>query len=87
MFLLPKVPKNVSLNTTHTFIAEIPNKREPQEIASSHSSDIKTKDFINIDRKCTDKSYSLLVNDTTLASDNPLRYRKILFKYSKNHVN
>ena len=87
MFLLPKVPKNVSLNTTHTFIAEIPNKREPQEIASSHSSDIKTKDFINIHRKYTDKSYSFLVNDTTLASDNPLRYRKILFKYSKNHVN
>ena len=28
-----------------------------------------------------------MVNDTTLASDNPLRFRKILFKYNKNHDN
>ena len=35
-----KVPKTVRLNTTHYFIIEIPNKRELQEIASNHSSDI-----------------------------------------------
>ena len=42
-----KVPKDVRLNTTHFFIAKIPNKRELQQIAINHSSDINTKDFAN----------------------------------------
>ena len=43
-----KVPKDVRLNTTHFFIMKIPNKRELQQIAINHSSDINTTDFINI---------------------------------------
>ena len=43
-----KVPKDVRLNTSHFFIAKIPNKRELQQIAINHSSDISTKDFINV---------------------------------------
>ena len=43
-----KVPKDVTLNTTHFFIAKIPNKSELQQIAINHLSDISTKDFINI---------------------------------------
>ena len=43
--------------------------------------------FINICREFTAKPYSFLVNDATLASDNPLRFRKILFIYNKNHDN
>ena len=82
-----KVPKDVRLNTTHFFITKILNKRELQQIAINHSSDISTKDFINIYRECTGKPYSFLVIDTTLASDNPLRFRKVLFKYNKNHDN
>ena len=83
-----KVPKDVRLNTTHFFIAKIPNKRELQEIAINHSSDISTKDFANIYGKCTVEPYSFLVNDTTLASNNPLRFRKNLFNiYNKNHDN
>ena len=74
-----KVPKDVRLNTTQFFIAKIPNKRELQQTAINHSSDINTKDFFNIYRKCTDETYSFLVNDTTLASNNPLRFRKNLF--------
>ena len=74
-----KVPKDVRLNTSHFFIMKIPNKRELQQIALNHSSDIDYKDFINVYKKCTDKPYSFLVNDTTLASDNPLRFRKNLF--------
>ena len=74
-----KVPKDVRLNTSHFFIAKIPNKRELQQIAINHSSDISTKDFINIYRECTAEPYSFLVNDATLASDNPLRFRKNLF--------
>ena len=50
-----KVPKDVSLNTTHFFIAKIPNKGEIQQIAINHSSDIYPKDFINICREYTAK--------------------------------
>ena len=55
---------------------KIPNKRELQQIAINHSSDINTKDFIEIYRKFTDKPYSFLVIDTTLPSNNSLRFRK-----------
>ena len=82
-----KVPKDVRLNTSHFFIAKIPNKRELQQIAINHSSDINTKDFANIYRKCTAEPYSFLVNDTTLASNNPLRFRKLFLKYNRNHGN
>ena len=62
-----KFAKDVKLNTSHFFIAKIPNKREPQQIAINHSSDINTKAFANIYRKYTAEPYSFLVNDTTLA--------------------
>ena len=55
---------------------KIPNKIERQQIALNHSSDINTKDFTNIYKKCTDKPYSFLVNDTTFSPDDPLRFRK-----------
>ena len=71
-----KVPKHVRLNTTHFFIMKISNKRELQQIAVNHSSDINTKDFIEIYRKRTDKPYSFLVLDTTLPSNSSLRFRK-----------
>ena len=48
-----KVPRNVKLNATHFFIMKIPNKRELYQIALNHSSDIDSKDFIKIYRKCT----------------------------------
>ena len=72
-----KVPRDVRNNSTHFFIMKIPNKRELQQIATNHSSDINTKDFINICKKCTDKLYSFLVIDTTLLSNNPLRFRNL----------
>ena len=81
-----KVSKDVRLNTI--FVAKVPNKRKVQKIAINHSWDINTKDFANIYRKCTAEPYSFLVNDTTLASNNPLRFRKNLFNiYNKNHDN
>ena len=73
-----KVPKDIRLNTTHFFIAKILNKRELQQIAINHSSDIRTEDFINIYKTCAAEPYSFVVNDTTLALDNPLRFRKNL---------
>ena len=74
-----KVPKDVRLNSTHFFIMKIPNKSELQQNARNHSSDISTKDFIKIYKKFTAEPYSFLVNDATLAPDNPLRFRKNLF--------
>ena len=83
-----KVPKDVSLNTSHVFIANIPNKRELQQIAINHSSDINTKGFANIYKKCTAEPYSFLVHDTALTSNDPLRFRQDLFNiYNKNHDN
>ena len=75
-----KVSKDVGLNSTHFFIMKILNKREPQQIALNHLSYIDFKDFMKIYKKCTAEPYSLLVNDASLASDNPLRFRKNLLK-------
>ena len=47
-------------------------------MAINHSLDINTKDFIEIDRKCTDRPYSFLVIDITLPSNNLLMFRKNL---------
>ena len=74
-----KVPKEDRLNTTHFFIMKIPNKRELQQTAINHSSNIDFKDM-KIYKKCTGKKYSFLVNDTTLPSDNHLRFRKNLLQ-------
>ena len=66
------------LNTSNFFIPKIPNKREHQQIAINHSSEINTKDFVNIYRKCTSEPYSFLVDDITLTPNKPLRFRKNL---------
>ena len=66
------------MSGTHYFIMKIPNKRELQQIASNHSSDIDFKDFMKLYKDYTKEPYSFLVNDTTLSSDNPLRFRKNL---------
>ena len=75
-----KVPKDVRLNSTQIFIMKIPNKRELQLIALNHSSDIDFKDFIKIYKKCTARPYYFLVYDTTLPSDDPLRFIKNILK-------
>ena len=73
-----KVPKDVRLNSTHFVIMKLPNKRELQQIALNHSSYTDFKDFMKIYKKCTAEPCSFLVNDTTLPSDDPLRFRKNL---------
>ena len=40
-----KLPKDVRLNSTHFFIMKIPNKRELQQIALNHSSDVDLSDY------------------------------------------
>ena len=73
-----KVPKTIRLNAPHYFIIKTLNKRQLQQIASDHSSDIGMKDFMKLYKDYTKEPYSLLVNDTNLSSDNPLRFRKNL---------
>ena len=75
-----KVPKDVRLNSTQFFIMKILHRRELQQISLNHTSDIDLKDFIEIYKKCTAEPYSFLVNDTTLPSHNPLRFRKKILK-------
>ena len=65
---------------------KIPNKRELQQIAINHSADMDFTDFVKIYKKCTDDPYSFLVNDTTLPSNNPLRFRKNLFNMESNSI-
>ena len=71
------VPKNIRLNPMHYSIMKIPNKRELQQVAYNHSSDI---DFMNLYKKCTAKPYSFLTIDTTLASDNPSHFKNKLLE-------
>ena len=73
-----KVSKTTKLNATHCFITKIPYKKELQDIGSPHSSEIDFKDFMKLFKEYTKEPYSFLVNDTTLSSDNPLRFRKNL---------
>ena len=78
--ILFSVPRNIRQTSTHYFIIKIPNKRELQQTALNHLSDIDFKDFISLYKKCTAKPYSFLVIDATLASDNPLRFRENLLE-------
>ena len=73
------VPKDVRLNSTDYLIIKINNKRELQNIAINHSADIDYQDFIKIYREWTKEPYNFLTIDTTLQSNNPLRFRKNLF--------
>ena len=58
----------------------IPDKKELQRIAFDNSSDINFQDFTNLYKKCTTKSQSFLVIDTTIASDDSSRFRKNLLE-------
>ena len=71
-----KVPKTMRLNATQYFIMKIPNKRELQQIAFNHSSDIEFKYFIKLFENHTKEPFSFLVNHTNVLLDNPLRFRK-----------
>ena len=52
------VLKNFRLNSTHYFIIKIPKKRELQQIAFNHSSDIDFNDFMNLYKKYSAKPNS-----------------------------
>ena len=70
------VPKNIRLNSSYYFITKIWNKRELQKISFNHSSNIDFPDFMTLFENYTEKSFSFLVIDTTLESDNSSNFRK-----------
>ena len=59
---------------------KIPNKRELQQIAYNHLSDIDFKDFMNLYKKRASKLYSALAIDARVASDNSFLSRKNLLE-------
>ena len=73
-----KVTKTRRLNATHYFIMKTSNKKELQQIASSHSPDIDFKHFMKFYKDYNKEPCSFLVNDATLSLDNQLRFRKNL---------
>ena len=66
---------------------KINNKKELQNIAMNHSADISYQDFTKIYREYTKEPYSFLTIDTTLPSNDPLRFRKNLLPPYKNDSN
>ena len=70
------VPKEAILNATHYLIMKINNRKDLQQIAINHSADIDYKDFLKIYRSCTNEPYSFLTIDTTLHTNDPMRFRK-----------
>ena len=61
-------------------MVKISDKQELQQIAFNHLLDIIFKVFIKLNKKCTAKLYSFLVNETTLLSDNLLRITRYLLE-------
>ena len=55
------VPKDVRLNSNYYLIMKINIKKELQNIAINHATDIDYKDFVNIYRECTKELYSFTI--------------------------
>ena len=71
------MPKDIRIISRHFFIVKIPNKQEIQQIAFNHSSDV---DFRHFMIKTKNKKHILFVIGATLASDNPLHFRKYILE-------
>ena len=67
------MPKSIRFHSRHYFIIKV--LQELQPIAIDHLPGIDFKDFMNFFKQCTAKPHTFLINDTTLASDNPLIFR------------
>ena len=70
------ISKYLNANATHYFTTKISNKRELQQIALSHSSDIEF--YMKLYKYYTIEPFLFLVNNTTLSSDNSLKFWKNL---------
>ena len=81
------VPKDVRLNSTHYLIMKLNKKRELQNIAINHSTNIDYKDFMKIYKEFTKEPCNFLTIDAILPASDPLRFRKNLFDSYKNDIN
>ena len=63
----------------HYLIMKINNKKELQNIATSHPAGIDYKDFMKIYRECIKEPFNFMTINTALPASNPLRFRKNLF--------
>ena len=60
----------LKLNSTHYFIMKVPNRRELQQIAFNHSSDIGFEDFVNLYKKYTlQKIFTKIEKDEYLTGE------------------
>ena len=66
---------NTRLNSTYCFATKISNKRELQQIAFNHSSDINFQDFINPYKNCIAKLYIVWLLVLLLHQKNLSRFR------------
>ena len=71
-----KLPKTIRGNATHYFIMKKRNKKNFQQIATNHFSDVDLKDFMKLYKGSIKRTYSVLVNDKTLPSYNLVRLKK-----------
>ena len=69
------MPNTIRLKATHFFIM-----KKLQQKASNHWPDIDFKDFMVPYKDYTNELFSFLLNETTLLSENPLRFRKNLLQ-------
>ena len=58
---------------------KIQSKKELQNIAQDNSGDVDFKEFLKIYNNCTSNPYYFMIVDTTLPSDNPMRFRRNFF--------
>ena len=65
---------------------KINNRRELQQIAINHSSDIDYKDFLKIYRNCTKEPYSFLTINTTSPAKDPRFLMKKLKQIKLNMI-
>ena len=70
------MPKDARLNSTHYVIMKIQSKKELQNIAQENSGDIDFKDFLKTYKDYTSEPCSCMTIDTTVPSNNPMRFRK-----------
>ena len=68
------------LNSTHYFLMKILNKRELQQTAFNHLTDIDFQGFMSLYKESSTQPYSFLVLDTTILSNNSLHFRKNLLQ-------
>ena len=74
------VSKTFFKYSAYYFIIKIQQKKKNFNNAIKFLAGIDVEDVMNVNKKNTTKLYSFLINDTTLPSDNFLRFRRNLLE-------